>query len=136
MYSNVYTQCYLMYICIVNATQCICPMLPNVHVYCSCNTMYIPNVHWVAGYIHWVTSQYTLGNMTQNLCNVLQCIYPMLPNVYVHCQCYTMYIPNVYQCHQMYIIVSQCIYEGMYSNVHTQCNIMYISNVIKCISAL
>ena len=95
----------------------------------------------------------TLCNMIENLCNVVQCIYPMLPNVYVYCQCNTMYIPNVYWCCPMYImcpnVYIMCpnvytVYTLGNKNQHSpQCIPMYIlspnvyrrspKNVTQCI---
>ena len=93
MYIHNVTQCiYSMYIgfnavqCISNAVQCICIQV---------------------AYIHCGTSSYTLCNMIEHLWNVLQCIYPMLPNVYVSYHCNTMYI---HACPPMYIYVIKCIY--------------------------
>ena len=139
MYIHNVTQCiYSMYIGF-NAVQCIYPCstmyIPNVYEV-QCTPMYIHNVTQCiysmyigfnavqcistavqciciqVAYIHCGTSSYTLCNMIEHLWNVLQCIYPMLPNVYVS----YMHVPqcifmssNVYTCVPMYMRVSQCI---------------------------
>ena len=102
----------------------------NVHIYQKCtlkssveiksSVESFPDEMIQVAYIHCGTSSYTLCNMIEHLWNVLQCIYPMLPNVYVSYHCNTMYI---HVCPPMYIYVIKCIY--VCPNVCT-CVPMYI----------